>query len=200
MSTLVKLTGRTNGIDIETISRGHKSEGQFYILRNELEELAYKERKIVKDFKGFADMHLRKTRGGVELVSVSFYWLSESAENLNGWTETVQIPLGLLLYHAGRDGSKWKGLSFDTQKPLCYEFHGSHLHDVISNPILRHKFSKFLSENFKWPDAEKIVIWNDWEKYDFYFEEYTPYEKGICGGIILHDADDLRKASYSLHT
>ena len=36
--------------------------------------------------------------------------------------------------------------------------------------------------------------------YSFFFEEYTPYGRGICGGIILHGAEDLAKAQYSVHT
>lgn len=49
-------------------------------------------------------------------------------------------------------------------------------------------------------EHEKIVIYDDGQPYSFFFEEYTPYGRGICGGIILHGAEDLAKAQYSVHT
>ena len=47
---------------------------------------------------------------------------------------------------------------------------------------------------------EKIVIYDDGQPYSFFFEEYTPYGRGICGGIILDGAENLAKAKYSVNT
>lgn len=45
-----------------------------------------------------------------------------------------------------------------------------------------------------------ILIYDDGAPYSFFFEEVTPRGTGICGGIILHGADNLQKAQYSVHT
>ena len=61
-------------------------------------------------------------------------------------------------------------------------------------------WGKTLEHHFQWRDAEKILIYDDGAPYSFFFEEVTPRGTGICGGIILHGADNLQKAQYSVHT
>lgn len=46
----------------------------------------------------------------------------------------------------------------------------------------------------------KVEPYDDGAPYSFFFEEVTPRGTGICGGIILHGADNLQKAQYSVHT
>lgn len=46
----------------------------------------------------------------------------------------------------------------------------------------------------------KIVLYDDSQPYSFFFEEYTPYGRGICGAVILHGIEDIAKARYSVHT
>ena len=41
---------------------------------------------------------------------------------------------------------------------------------------------------------------DDSQPYSFFFEEYTPYGRGICGAVILHGIEDIAKARYSVHT
>ena len=72
--------------------------------------------------------------------------------------------------------------------------------NVTANKMFRHKFAKFMSCHFDWYGADHINLYDD-GKYSFYFEEIRKGGKrGICGGVILHDADDPAKAHYSMHT
>lgn len=61
-------------------------------------------------------------------------------------------------------------------------------------------WGKILEQHFQWRGTEKIVLYDDSQPYSFFFEEYTPYGRGICGAVILHGADNLQKAQYSVHT
>ena len=88
------------------------------------------------------------------------------------------------------------GTTFPSRKMLMprYEFHSrKNLHEVARRPVLRRKLGRVLGRHFQWRGTEKIVIYDDGLPYSFFFEEYTPYGRGICGGIILHGAEDLAK-------
>ena len=99
------------------------------------------------------------------------------------------------------DGAEWRHLSVPEMLMPRYEFHSrKNLHEVARRPVLRRKLGRVLGRHFQWRGTEKIVIYDDGLPYSFFFEEYTPYGRGICGGIILHGAEDLAKAQYSVHT
>ena len=60
--------------------------------------------------------------------------------------------------------------------------------------------TQILEQHFQWRGTEKIVLYDDSQPYSFFFEEYTPYGRGICGAVILHGIEDIAKARYSVHT
>ena len=98
-------------------------------------------------------------------------------------------------------GWNWSQLSVPEKVTRRFEFHSRrNLHQIAQRPLLRHKLGKTLEHHFQWRDAEKILIYDDGAPYSFFFEEVTPRGTGICGGIILHGADNLQKAQYSVHT
>ena len=99
------------------------------------------------------------------------------------------------------DGAEWRYLSVPEMLMPRYEFHSrKNLHEVARRPVLRRKLGRVLEQHFQGRGTEKIVIYDDSQPYSLFFEEYTPYGRGICGGIILHGAEDLAKAQYSVHT
>ena len=99
------------------------------------------------------------------------------------------------------DGAEWHHLSVPEMLMPRYEFHSrKNLHEVARRPVLRRKLGRVLGRHFQWRGTEKIVIYDDGQPYSFFFEKYTPYGRGICGGIILNSAEDLAKAQYSVHT
>ncbi len=56
-------------------------------------------------------------------------------------------------------------------------------------------YEVFLDCHFRWPDAVRIQIVDDsCVLYSFFFQEERLNGNGICGGIILHGQEDLKKA------
>ena len=160
---------------------------------------------IVADCGCYAALRLTRALDG-EMLVIRFSWLqSAGADSLRGYEEWVRLPYRR--FHecvaAGTDmaGWNWSQLSVPEKVTRRFEFHSrQNLHQIAQRPLLRHKLGKTLEHHFQWRDAEKILIYDDGAPYSFFFEEVTPRGTGICGGIILHGADNLQKAQYSVHT
>lgn len=73
---------------------------------------------------------------------------------------------------------------------------------VLSVPVLKHKLTRAVRDNFQWPNNGDIVIrfYADCDPYSFFFRESRNGREGICGGLILHRCEGLEKAKYSVHT
>ncbi len=65
---------------------------------------------------------------------------------------------------------------------------------------MRKKLGKFLSCHFAWKDSRKITVTDDFVPYSFFFREERANGTGTCGGIILHNQQNLKKAYYGMHT
>ena len=153
-----------------------------------------------------ATLRLTTGQDGMSMLQIRFTWLQPSQSNqVRGWTEQV-----LLRYEHFRDFAnapilteeiEWSQLSAPEAIACRFIFHsGQNLHRVAQIPVLRHKLGKCLEGHFQWKGTKAIAIYDDFHQYSFYFEELRIDGKGICGGIILHGAEDLRKATYSVHT
>ena len=178
--TLVKLRCNKEMLDIRTVSWTRKSPYSFSILRSELQQLEQRpqNRLISGDCGSFAVLRLTQRPGDMKMLEIRFTWLQEDM-----------------------DGAEWHHLSVPEMLMPRYEFHSrENLHEVARRPVLRRKLGRVLGRHFQWRGTEKIVIYDDGQPYSFFFEEYTPYGRGICGGIILNSAEDLAKAQYSVHT
>ena len=160
---------------------------------------------IVADCGCYAALRLTRALDG-EMLVIRFSWLqSAGADSLRGYEEWVRLPYRRFheCVEAGTDmaGWNWSQLSVPEKVTRRFEFHSRrNLHQIAQRPLLRHKLGKTLEHHFQWRDAEKILIYDDGAPYSFFFEEVTPRGTGICGGIILHGADNLQKAQYSVHT
>ena len=186
-SVLVKVSCSEELLYLHTISRRHKSPYRFAILRDTLEQLEREPGRqiIVADCGCYAALRLTRALDG-EMLVIRFSWLqSAGADSLRGYEEWVRLPYR----------------RFQEKVTRRFEFHSrQNLHQIAQRPLLRHKLGKTLEHHFQWRDAEKILIYDDGAPYSFFFEEVTPRGTGICGGIILHGADNLQKAQYSVHT
>lgn len=180
---------------------------RFAILRDTLEQLEREPGRqiIVADCGCYAALRLTRALDG-EMLVIRFSWLqSAGADSLRGYEEWVRLPYRRFheCVEAGTDmaGWNWSQLSVPEKVTRRFEFHSrQNLHQIAQRPLLRHKLGKTLEHHFQWRDAEKILIYDDGAPYSFFFEEVTPRGTGICGGIILHGADNLQKAQYSVHT
>ena len=205
-STLVRCRCSESLVDIWTISRRRKAPHRFAVLRSELQKLEEDRHIIVTDLNSFADLRLWERYDGIQMLTVEFTWLSQRAGGeVSGWSERVHIPYERLHEFAispeDIDGCTWDQLSVShTKFPRIEMRSRRNLHEVVKRPVLRHKLAKIISSHFQWPGSEKIIITDDSLPFSFFFEEIRQKGEGICGGIILHDAGDLRKAHYSVHT
>lgn len=206
--TLVKLRCNKEILDIRTVSWTRKSPRSFSILRSELQQLEQrpKNRLISSDCGSFAVLQLTQGPDGVKMLEIRFTWLQEiGAGKVQGWQESIRLPYEpfhvFVEIGEDMDGAEWRHLSVPEMVTPRYEFHSrKNLHEVARRPVLRRKLGRVLEQHFQWRGTEKIVIYDDGQLYSFFFEEYTPYGRGICGGIILDSAENLAKAKYSVNT
>lgn len=206
--TMVKVRCDKELLLVRTVSWGRKSSFWFAILRSELQKLEQQPqgRLISNDCGSFAVLRLTQGLDGKQMLELRFTWLQDDGNGkVHGWKEDVRLPYAPFhaFAEAGEtmDGTEWRRLSIPEPITRRYEFRSrKNLHEVARRPLLRRKLGKVLARHFQWRGTEKIVIYDDGQPYSFFFEEHTPHGRGICGGIILHGAEDLAKAQYSVHT
>ena len=202
-NTLVKAYAGEYGIDFWTISRNRKSLHRFYILRDKLEELERNPKIIVHDIYSFAILHLNTHTG---MLEIEFDWLSGNSHNIMGWQETVILPyeeLAAFVHNSTLGGpSEWKALSINNprKQPKLIFNSRKNLHAAIQNGIIRRKLARFLRDEFRWPNADQIELYDDFLPYSFTFHEIKNGKTSMIGGLILHQQDDIKKAYYGIHT
>jgi len=137
-----------------------------------------------------------------ETVHIRFYWLNSNGVQLTGWEQTIIVPFDeLMSFNKGYMGERWELLSLEESRQPKLTFCGKkNLHAAVNNPVVRRKLTRFLRDNFQWPGAEEILLYDDMKPYSFYFREMRNGRVGICGGVIFHGREDMKKAQYSIHT
>ena len=203
---MVKIEANGDCIILRTISRKRRSPQRFIMLEKELRELEEKKRVILRVIHSFADIRRYKSAQGRDTLEITFFWLSDSGfGDVKGWSQRVILRyedfLACLENSRQSGGKGQRLLSIEERCRPKIEFKSfANLKEVAKVPLLRKKLGRFLAGNFNWTGYERIVITDDFVPYSFYFIGYTPYGKGICGGIILHGQENLRKAYYGMHT
>ena len=97
----------------------------------------------------------------------------------------------------------FRAVSMDVRRGrprLVFEGNRENLRAAIDNPLNRHKLGKALMQNFNWPDADEIHLYNDFVPHLFFFREFRNDQPCLCGGLILHNQEDMSKAYYGIHT
>ena len=204
--TMVKAERTENYIFFRTISRTRKSPSSMGISPKQLLRLKQENCVIANDGNRFA---LLGHNEGSDQVVIVFYWMhmDGDGETLTGRRQTVKLPYEALMAFAARewnaDGDNtWKALSQDQIRTPHLVFDSyKNLKAVIAIPLLRHRLFKFLSKQFQWPESSEIRFHDDFTPYSFVFDETRRAGGyGMFGGVILHNQEDLRKSSYSVHT
>ena len=201
---LVKAYANEHGIDFRTITRARKSPHRFYVLRSVLARLEREPYLVAHDIYSFAVLRRDSYRG---TLTIDFTWLKGTARALSGREETVILPYAELMEFVAASAQEggpetWRALSMDvsTRRPqLVFEAKET-LHSVIENATIRRKLFRSLNQQFRWPDSDRISFYNDFAPYSFFFRETRRGKDGICGGLILHNQEDMSKAYYSVHT
>lgn len=203
--TMVIATAGEACIDFRTVSWGKKSPQRFLILRKHLENLEDGRTKIVSDIHSFAALRRSEATG---LLTINFTWLNGlCGGEVRGWEEFVVIPYAPLLAFMGESEKEggpetWKHLSVRYTSQPRLVFHAQkRLRECVANKTVRGKLARALRDNFRSPFVEQIDFYHDFAPYSFFFQEVRNGRDGICGGLIFHDhQNDLKKASYSVHT
>lgn len=204
--TMVKISAEENIISLRTVSRAYRSTQRFMILRRELEELKEKKKVIVSDIHSFAVLRLYQTPGGLDVIDFDFSWLSDDGYGrLSGKAETVRLSYETFMART-EESSRLGGqprnlLSIQEDSRPRIEFESRrNLQEVAKNKRIRRQLGKFLDQHFNWRDSQSIFVTDDYEPYSFFFTEKKVRGNGICGGIILHGQDNMKNATYSIHT
>lgn len=206
--TMLKLSASEESVLLRTISRGFRSPQRFIVLDKELQELEEKRYFVATDIRSFVEMHLEKveTEGDGDTLKIRFTWLSDAgAGKLSGTEENLRFSWErfkeCIKKSRSLNGTAVSLLSIKDYRNPVIEFQSrKNLKAVVSEPILRRKLGKFLSCHFAWKSSRRIVVYDDFEPYSFFFREERQTGMGICGGIILHGRDNLKKAYYGMHT
>ena len=206
--TMLKLTASEDSISLRTVSRGFRPPQRFVVLETELQKLEKERHVISSDIRSFAEMNLVKadTEGRETILVLRFTWLCDAGGGkLSGTEETLRFPWNdfreRILESRNMDGAAVRLLSLKSQGNPTVEFHSrGNLKAVAGKRVLRKKLGKFLSCHFAWKGSRKITVTDDFVPYSFYFQEERANGAGICGGIILHGQDDMKKARYEIHT
>lgn len=205
---MLKLSASEDRVSLRTISRDFRSPQRFIVLDRELQELEEKRHIIVSDIRSFAELRLEKagTAGDGEILSVTFTWLNNMGRaKVSGTEETLRLSFrrfreGIEKSHS-LDGADVRMLSLEDRGVPRIEFQSrKHLAEVARIRTLRRKLGKFLDSHFAWKGGGRIVVSDDFVPYSFFFREERGSGTGLCGGIILHGQEDLKKAYYGMHT
>ena len=204
--TMLKLSVRDEFIVFQTYSRRNGRSSQFYMRVETLNALEQLRTIIAMDDPHFVKMHIYVDRTGVERLCIQFTWLSISGlDSVHGRREFLDVDYAR--FKAATEKSRAQQEAWQTLltlpeqgKPPIQMHSKGNLKKVLQNRTLKKKLGRFLASHFRWESAKCIYICDDYLPYSFFFQEEFDDGRGICGGIILHGPEDLRKAYYEIHT
>lgn len=205
--TMVKISASGECVSLRTVSRGFRSPHRFVLLEKELEELGEKRYALSRDIRSFAEMRLERTdTEGRDILVIKFAWLGDAGERkLSGTEEVLRFPWDVFQEKVAEsrslDGAAVKLLAIKGGRPPKVEFRSrKHLKEVVEMPLLRKRLGKFLASHLVWEGSVKVMVYDDFVPYSFFFQEENACRAGLCGGIILHGQEDMKKAYYEIHT
>ena len=206
---LFRAYANENTISVQTYTPRMRSPQRFYITFTELDRLRDEGSLITSDIHSFVKLRLDERR---DRITFEFTWLSgRSFDRVEGVEQTVNLRWSqfrdfldaVRQPECPEDDKIFRAISLDVRRGrprLVFDGNRANLRAAIENPLIRHKLSKALMANFNWPDTDEIHLTNDFVPYSFFFREYRNGQACMCGGLILHGQDDMRKAYYVIHT
>lgn len=204
--TMVKISTDGDFVSLRTYSRKYGRSGMFVLLRKELDDLNTKGKILSADGYSYARLYLHKNQKGEEVLKIEITWLNSSGNELTGRLERLSLMyedfLCCVEESSSSGGMTYRRLSLPECHRPAIEFSSSrNLKKVAQRKGIRRKLGKFLDRHFQWPDAVRIQVVDDsCVPYSFFFREERVSGAGVCGGIILHGQNDLKKACYGMHT
>jgi len=203
---MIKISADGEFVSLRTYSRSYGRSGQFVLWQKELDELGTKGRILSADGYSYARLYLHKSPEGEEILKIEIAWLHSSGNELAGRLERFSLVyrdfLCCVEESSHSSGKSCRRLSLPGfHRPVIEFCSRRNLKQVVQRKGMRRKLGKFLDRHFQWPDAVRIRVVDDsCVPYSFFFREERISGAGICGGIILHGQEDLKKACYGMHT
>ena len=207
---LVKFRASEYFINIRTITRQRKSPHSFDLPRERFADLEAEGHIVINDGYSFADFRLINAGSQAQ---IDFTWLTRYGDNtVKGFAQRIVLDyehLARCIWDSQEENAvkQWSMLSVDRtrQQPrLDFGSEGARrtIREILSVPVLRHKLTRAVRDNFQWPNNGNHVVrfYADCDRYSFFFREQLNGCEGICGGLILHHYDGLERAKYSVHT
>ena len=203
---LLRAKANEHTIEIWTYTPRMKSPQHFYICYSELDRLQRKGRIISNDIHSFVVIRLDEQH---DRVSFDFTWLTGHCHGrVEGIEQAVTLRWSKFQAFLREcrlpDGPKtFKAISLDAPRgrpKLVFAGNKANLRAAIDNRHIRHKLGKALMANFDWPGTDEVRLYNDFVPFSFFFREIRDGQALMCGGLILHGQEDLRKAYYGIHT
>ena len=195
-----------NAISIRTYAPRMKSPQHFYICYSELDRLQLNGMVISNDIHSFVSVRLDEQR---DRITLDFTWLSgHSFDRVEGFEQAVILRWSKFQTFLREcrlpDGPKtFKAISLDAPRgrpKLVFAGNKANLRAAIDDRHIRRKLGKALMSTFNWPNTDEIRLYNDSLPFSFFFREIRDGQALMCGGLILHGQEDLRKAYYGIHT
>jgi len=195
-----------NTVQLRTVSARVKSPRRFFVTYDELDRLRRDGNIISNDIHSFVQIGLDEHHNRIRF---EFTWLAgHGFDRVEGFEQTVHLrwsPFREFLETCRQpDGPKeFKAISLDLSRHrprLVFDGNRANLHAAIGNPQVRRKLGKALAVNFNWPGTDEVHLTNDFVPYSFFFREIRDGQALMCGGLILHDQEDMSKAYYGIHT
>lgn len=204
--TMVKITAGEDYVSLRTYSRKYGRSGHFVLWCKELDELNNKGKILSSDGYSYARLYLHNNHEGEEVLKIEITWLNSSGNELIGRLEQISLTYQdfkcCVEESIQLGGKTCRRLSLPEYHRPVIEFRNSrNLKKVVQRKGMRRKLGKFFDRNFQWSNTVKILVMDDCcVPYSFFFREERISGPGICGGIILHGKEDLKKAYYGMHT
>lgn len=202
MGTLIKIEKRENTIGFRTVAkdgksfrRGHSSQ-TFLITKEDIEELFRKKYLVGKDIYSFASCSISD-----KVIAIEFFWLDSAGNRLTGETESIIISLEKFENFFYNEGIQTMDLiNIEEKKCGVIKVNAPNtMAYIMKDKLLKRKLTKFLRDNFRWYRCDEIQLYDDYSKGSFCFTETRNGRRGICGGIILHDAGS-KNSYFQIHT
>lgn len=180
-------------VTLRVVTKENKN--RFWFVRNRIANMNIGDFLVVKDGLSFAEVS-RETNH----TEIRFTWLKDDGQGiLVGRTETVRVSAEFWNWMLSSSEGEKRTLAIENEMPQIVFQSRKNLKRVVSNPEIRDKLAKFLSRNFRWLGAKKIVLHDDFEPMSFWFEEIKDEgKKGLSGGVILHVGK--QGSYYQIHT
>jgi len=187
---------------IKTVDvNGAQSPRDFFILKSNLDALETNGKVLCKDLLCFAQLSLDKKH---DRLSIEFYWLlGHFGKGIDGFKQRLTIRWSRFkAFLSQKQDTEFCAYDIGDYmgRPKFTFCDSSTLKRILANSTVRRKCIQFLNEGFNWLDSDEIRFYDYHDSYTLFFREYQDgKETGVCGWLVLLNADDPYHMCYCMY-